>query len=103
MNMEQLKEKILKSSDPDEVNEALYIITERQSELYKQRNDQAGLVDETYINSEIAKLKQLDYLGKSRLPSLINKSNKHFYKFYRTAKKHLDSNIFNEIENKIKY
>lgn len=98
-DIEQLEKTVIHSFTAHEISQAILTITNKKSSLIKQRSEQKGLLDDTYINSELAKLNDLHFIAKNRLPDVLK--NKMYYKFYSVAKKFLDADTFNEIEKKI--
>jgi len=101
-DINKLEKTVLEAVDATELYHAIINITEQKSRLIKDKNNTHGNVDETYLNSQIAKLSDLHYIAKERMHDVKFLSKKMYYKFYCAAKQNLSETEFNNIKSKVR-
>jgi len=102
MDIDKLEQVILHTNEPLELNKAMISVVKEKSRLIKQRNDSIGLVDESFLNGQIALLATLEKIADKRSGEVNNFFKDNNLKFKLKAKELLSEDMYVKIVKSIK-
>jgi len=102
MDIDKLEQVILTTNEPLELHKAMLSVVKEKSRLIKQRNDSIGLVDESFLNGQIALLATLEKIADKRSGEVNNFFKDNNLKFKLKAKELLSEDMYVKIVKSIK-